>query len=103
MPAASWAHLRIANMLKGGFTGGDESRFHALYSDAIEQPSLMFRGVPRVRAGRIPGRNWTVWSSIRRWRPGKDEFIAMQMRQPQELDVFFTEMSRKAAAVKEFS
>src|ERR1700753_2367843 len=24
-------HLRIANMIKGGFTGGDESKFHALY------------------------------------------------------------------------
>ena len=24
-------HLRIADMIKRGFTGGDESKFHALY------------------------------------------------------------------------
>src|SRR6201995_2567978 len=34
-------HLRIANMIKRGFTGGDESRFHALYPGAVD-PDLMF-------------------------------------------------------------
>ena len=41
-------HLRIANMIKRGFTGGDESRFHALYPFAVDT-DLMFS---RPRCGR---------------------------------------------------
>ena len=54
-------HLRIAQMIKQGFTGGDESKFHPEID-----PALAAR---------------------------KDEFIAMQLRQPQELDAFFAKLA----------
>jgi hypothetical protein len=37
-------HLRIANMIKGGFTGGDESKFHALYPFAVDTDLMFLRG-----------------------------------------------------------
>jgi hypothetical protein len=85
-------HLRIANMLKGGFTGGDESRFHSLYSDAVDTDLMFLASKMRAAASRGELDRLVIDPAL---AARKDEFIAMQMRQPQELDAFFTEMSEK--------
>ncbi|MDT5100555.1 MAG: hypothetical protein QOC76_4292 [Mycobacterium sp.] len=92
-------HLRIANMLKGGFTGGDESRFHALYSDSIDTDLMFLASKMRAAASRGELDRLVVDPAL---AARKDEFIAMQMRQPQELDVFFSEMSEKLRGKRVF-
>ena len=92
-------HLRIANMLKGGFTGGDESRFHALYSDAIDTDLMFLASKMRAAASRGELDRLVIDPAL---AARKDEFIAMQMRQPQELDAFFTEMSEKLRGKRVF-
>ena len=62
-------HLRIANMIKRGFTGGDESKFHALYPDAIDT-DLMFLASQDARGG-VARRARPAASSTRRWPPAR--------------------------------
>ena len=45
-------YLRIANMIKRGFTGGDESKFHALYPDAIDTDLMFLASKMRAAASR---------------------------------------------------
>ncbi|MGH2549546.1 MAG: hypothetical protein ACRDHN_09155, partial [Thermomicrobiales bacterium] len=45
-------HLRIANMVKRGFTGGDESKFHALYPGAIDTDLMFLASKMRAAASR---------------------------------------------------
>ena len=70
-------HLRMADMLRRNFTGGDPSRFHALYGDAVST-DLMFlasklraAGVARrARPDRDRSRRcWPARTSSRRCRP----------------------------------
>ena len=84
-------HLRIAQMIKQGFTGGDESKFHPLYPGSVET-DLTFPA-SKMRAAASRGKS-TGRKSTGRWPP-KDEFIAMQLRQPQELDAFFVKITEK--------
>ena len=51
-------HLRIAQMIKQGFTGGDESKFHPLYPGSVET-DLMFLA-SKMRAAAIPRRTRPV-------------------------------------------
>jgi len=45
-------HLRMVELLKREFTGNDESKFHALYDEAINTDLLFSRAssAPRLRA-----------------------------------------------------
>jgi hypothetical protein len=45
-------HLRIANMIKRGFTGGDESRFHPLYPGAVDTDLMFLASKMRAAASR---------------------------------------------------
>ena len=45
-------HLRMADMLKREFTGGDETRFHALYRDAINTDLMFLASKLRAAASR---------------------------------------------------
>jgi hypothetical protein len=45
-------HLRIANMIKRGFTGGDESKFHPLYPGAVETDLMFLASKMRAAASR---------------------------------------------------
>src|ERR1700751_5341000 len=83
-------HLRIAAMIKRGFTGGDESRFHALYPFGVATDLLFFASKMRAAASRGELDRLVIDPAL---AARKDEFIALQARQPQELDTFFKEIS----------
>jgi hypothetical protein len=92
-------HLRIANMIKGGFTGGDESKFHALYPDAIDTDLMFLASKMRAAASRGDLDRLVIDPAL---AARKDEFIAMQMRQPQDLDAFFTTIAEKLRGKRVF-
>src|ERR1700751_4877605 len=85
-------HLRIANMIKRGFTGGDESKFHALYPGAIDTDLMFLASKMRVAASRGELDRLVIAPAL---AARKGEFIAMQARQPQDLDAFFTTIAEK--------
>src|ERR1700759_3217835 len=92
-------HLRIANMIKRGFTGGDESKFHALYPDAIETDLMFIASKLRAAASRCELDRLVIDPAL---VARNDEFIAMQARQPQELDAFFAEITEKLRGKRVF-
>ena len=87
-------HLRIANMIKRGFTGGDESKFHALYPFAVDTDLMFLASKMRAAASRGELDRLEIDPAL---AARKDEFIAMQARQPQDMDAFFTRHHRPAA------
>jgi hypothetical protein len=84
-------HLRIADMVKQGFTGGDESRFHPLYSDAIDTDLMFLASKMRAAASRGELDRLVIPPEL---AERKDEFIAMQLRQPEEMAAFFEELAK---------
>ena len=87
-------HLRIANMIKRGFTGGDETRFHALYPFAVDTDLMFLASKMRAAASRGELDRLEIDPAL---AARKDEFIAMQARQAQDMDAFFTRHHRTAA------
>jgi hypothetical protein len=83
-------HLRIADMIKRGFTGGDETKFHALYPSAVDTDLMFLASKMRVAASRGELDRLEIDPAL---AARKDEFIAMQLRQPQELDAFFDRLT----------
>src|ERR1700753_4358786 len=83
-------HLRIANMIKRGFTGGDESRFHPLYPGAVDTDLMFLASKMRAAASRGELDRLEVDPAL---AARKDEFIAMQARQAEDLDAFFTRIT----------
>jgi hypothetical protein len=92
-------HLRIAAMIKNGFTGGDESKFHALYSDAIDTDLMFLASKMRAAASRGELDRLVIDPAL---AARKDEFIAMQLRQPEELNAFFTEITERLKGKRVF-
>ena len=92
-------HLRIADMIKRGFTGGDESKFYALYPDAIDTDLMFLASKMRAAASRGELDRLVIDPSL---AARKDEFIAMQGRQPQDLDAFFTTIAETLYSRKVF-
>jgi hypothetical protein len=92
-------HLRIAAMIKNGFTGGDESKFHSLYSDAIDTDLMFLASKMRAAASRGELDRLVIDPAL---AARKDEFIAMQMRQPEELNAFFTKITEKLRGKRVF-
>ncbi|MDT5135850.1 MAG: hypothetical protein QOD58_112 [Mycobacterium sp.] len=85
-------HLRIAQMIKQGFTGGDESKFHPLYPGSVETDLMFLASKMRAAASRGELDRLEIDPAL---AARKDEFIALQMRQPQELDAFFVKITEK--------
>ncbi|MCW2794995.1 hypothetical protein [Nocardioides sp.] len=83
-------HLRIASMLKKSFTGGDESKFHPLYTDAIDTDLMFLASKMRAAASRGELDRLVIDPAL---TARKDEFIAMQLRQPEELAAFFERLT----------
>src|ERR1700740_1366187 len=83
-------HLRIANMIKRGFTGGDESRFHALYPFAVDTDLMFLASKMRAAASRGELDRLEIDPAL---AARKDELIAMQARQAQDMEAFFTRMT----------
>jgi hypothetical protein len=85
-------HLRMAAMLKREFTGGDESRFHALYSDAISTDLMFLASKLRAAASRGELDRVKIDPKL---LARKGEFEAMQARRPQEMLAFFARLTRE--------
>jgi hypothetical protein len=68
-------HLRIANMIKRGFTGGDEAKFHALYPHAVDTDLMFLASKMRAAASRGELDRLEIDPAL---AARKDEFIAMQ-------------------------
>lgn len=83
-------HLRIANMIKRGFTGGDETRFHALYPGAIDTDLMFLASKMRAAASRGELDRLEIDPAL---AARKDEFIAMQARQAGDMETFFARLS----------
>ncbi|QRY53317.1 LuxE/PaaK family acyltransferase [Mycolicibacterium septicum] len=92
-------HLRIADMIKGGFTGGDESKFHALYPEAVDTDLMFLASKMRAAASRGELDRLVIDPAL---SARKDEFIAMQARQPEDLDKFFTTITEKLSGRRVF-
>src|SRR6201987_5691309 len=92
-------HLRIANMIKRGFTGGDESKFHPLYPGAVDTDLMFLASKMRAAASRGELDRLEIDPAL---AARKDEFIAMQARQPQELDAFFTRITEELRGKRVF-
>ena len=92
-------HLRIADMIKQGFTGRDESKFHPLYPGAVDTDLMFLASKMRAAASRGELDRLEIDPDL---AARKDEFIAMQLRQPQELDAFFTKVTDKLRGKRVF-
>src|SRR6478672_9384448 len=92
-------HLRIANMIKRGFTGGDESKFHALYPFAVDTDLMFLASKMRAAASRGELDRLEIDPAL---AARKDEFIAMQARQPQDMDAFFTRITEQLRGKRVF-
>ena len=92
-------HLRIAAMIKRSFTGGDEKRFHALYSQEVST-DLMFLA-SKLRAAATRGELDRVVIDPK-LLARKDEFQAMQARRPAEMSAFFERCSEQLAGKRVF-
>lgn len=79
-------HLRLAQLIKTAFTGGDDSRFHALYNDAIDTDLMFLASKMRAAASRGELDRLEIDPKL---LARKDEFEAMQMRRPEEMTRFF--------------
>lgn len=92
-------HLRIADMVKHGFTDDDPSRFHALYSDAVDTDLMFLASKMRMAAARGELDRLVIPDEL---AERKDEFIAMQMRQPEEMQAFFADLSERLKGKRVF-
>ncbi len=92
-------HLRIAQMIKHGFTGGDGSKFHPLYPGSVETDLMFLASKMRAAASRGELDRLEIDPAL---AARKDEFIAMQQRQPQELDAFFVKIAEKLRGKRVF-
>jgi hypothetical protein len=91
--------LRIADMIKQAFTGGDESKFHPLYSGSVDTDLMFLASKMRAAASRGEFDRLEIDPAL---AARKDEFIAMQARQPQELDAFFVGITEKLKGKRVF-
>ena len=85
-------HLRMAALLRKEFTGGDESRFHALYEDAIDSDLMFLASKMRAAASKGELDRLDIDPKL---LARKDEFLAMQARRPQEMADFFANCTKK--------
>lgn len=92
-------HLRMAAMLRREFTGGDERRFHALYSDAISTDLMFLASKMRAAASRGELDRLVIDPKLLQ---RKDDFIAMQARRPQEMSEFFARLTRELRGKRVF-
>ncbi|WP_406817268.1 hypothetical protein [Mycobacterium sp. M23085] len=92
-------HLRIANMIKRGFTGGDETKFHALYPFAVDTDLMFLASKMRAAASRGELDRLQIDPAL---AARKDEFIALQARQPQDMDKFFTRITEQLRGKRVF-
>jgi hypothetical protein len=92
-------HLRIADMLKRSFTGGDESRFHALYTEEVSADLMFLASKLRRAASRGELDRVQVDPKL---LARKSEFEAMEARRPKEMAAFFERCTKQLAGKRVF-
>ena len=93
-------HLRMAELLRTEFTGGDESRFHALYDAAIDSDLMFLASKMRAAASRGELDRLDIDPELMK---RKDEFIAMQERRPREMAEFFRACTERLSGKRIFT
>ena len=92
-------HLRMANLIKRTFTGGDESRFHALYSDALDVDVMFLASKLRAAASRGELDRLEIDPKL---LARKDELEQMAARRPQEMAAFFERLTTQLQGKRVF-
>lgn len=92
-------HLRLAQLLKTAFTGGDENRFHALYNQAIDTDLMFLASKLRAAASRGELDRLEIDPKL---LARKDEFEAMQARRPEEMSAFFEKCTHELKGKRVF-
>src|SRR6202040_2275351 len=92
-------HLRIAQMIKSGFPGGAESKFHPLSPGAVETDLMFLASKMRAAASRGELDRLEIEPAL---AARKDEFIAMQARQAQDVEEFFTRLTEQLRGKRVF-
>jgi hypothetical protein len=92
-------HLRMVELLKREFTGGDERRFHALYPGAISTDLLFLASKLRAAASRGELDRVMIDPKL---LARKDEFMAMEARRPAEMAAFFERMTSELRGKRVF-
>ncbi|MFK7977943.1 MAG: hypothetical protein AB8C02_17565 [Halioglobus sp.] len=93
-------HLRMAQLIRTEFTGGDESRFHALYDNAIDSDLMFLASKMRAAAAKGELDRLEIDPAL---MSRKDEFLAMQQRRPQEMAEFFKKCSEDLRGKRVFT
>ncbi|MBW2268600.1 MAG: hypothetical protein JRH16_08485 [Deltaproteobacteria bacterium] len=92
-------HLRMVELLKREFTGNDENRFHALYSDAISTDLMFLASKLRAAASRGELDRVQIDPKL---LARKQEFEAMEARRPEEMKAFFARITSQLAGQRVF-
>jgi hypothetical protein len=92
-------HLRMAAMLRRTFTGGDESRFHALYGDAVSTDLMFLASKLRAAAARGELDRIEIDEAL---LARKAEFEQLQARMPDDMATFLQEKLRELAGKRVF-
>jgi hypothetical protein len=94
-----FGNMRIVPWLKRDFTGGDESRFHALYSGTIDSDLMLLASKMRAAAAKGELDRLEVDPAL---LARKDELIAMQARQMEEVPAFLERMTTELSGKRVF-
>jgi hypothetical protein len=92
-------HLRMASMFRRWFTGGDASRFHALYGDAVSTDLMFLASKLRAAASRGELDRVEIAPEL---LARKAEFEALQARMPDDMARFLQEKLRELAGRRVF-
>jgi hypothetical protein len=90
---------RMVPWIKREFTGGDESRFHALYSGAMDTDLMFLANKMRLAASRGELDRLQLPPKL---AARKDEFIALQMRQMTEVPEFLARLTNELRGKRVF-
>lgn len=92
-------HLRMVELLKREFTGNDESKFHALYSDAINTDLMFLASKLRAAASRGELDRIQIDPKL---LARKEEFEGLEARRPQEMAAFFERITNELPGKRVF-
>jgi hypothetical protein len=94
-----FGNMRIVPWLKREFTGGDESKFHALYSGTIDSDLMLLGSKMKAAAAKGELDKLEVDPAL---LARKDELIEMQTRQMQEVPEFLERMTKELSGKRVF-
>src|ERR1700688_4955035 len=86
-------------MIRRGFTGGDETKFHPLYSGSLVTDLMFLASKMRAAASRGELDRLEIDPAL---AARKDEFIAIQARQAQDVEEIFTRLTEQLRGKRVF-